>query len=208
MSASRRHVLIHGGAVAPRPDAIVLAAERRARRGAARRLVALAETIARRFSDDGETVYGVSGLAADVDAARKLLDAIEGRATAAVVSEIDRGWIDFVTGGPSGYGDVFAPTYCGYWLFGVEHDQSLGWLAFELAGDVRRPGDKASADAVKLWRDGAALPPRFFRLDAALAAKAWIEGFKHGGAGWYAHGDGAVYDSAIQRALFGEARYG
>lgn len=121
-----------------------------------------------------------------------------------ITVKVDPEWIEFLTK----YSDIFgSPYYAGYWLFGVERDDALGWLAYE-HGDDRRPSDRECKRVVALWRAGEPLPERWFRLDRAAAIKAWGEAVKRYGVDWYEKADGAVYDVAVQMALLGEVRYG
>lgn len=131
--------------------------------------------------------------------------------TVTVETMVDPGWIEFVTGGPEGYGDIFMNNgHCGYWLLGVAHHKTRGWLAFDFAAeDVDRPKESETKRAIAAWKAGKPLPKHWHRLDVELAKKSWEEGFKRSGAEWYENGDGDTYDNAVQRALFkGEVVYG
>ena len=125
-----------------------------------------------------------------------------------VETEVDPDWVEFVTGGPEGFVDVFLQGYCGYWMEGIEHDAKLGWLAWEHADEDRHCTPKERAAASKAWHAGEKLPKGFHALNAELAKKSWIEGVKKDGLSWYEDGDGNTYDCAVQRGLFGEVVYG
>lgn len=115
----------------------------------------------------------------------------------------DEDWVKYVTQ----YGDIFGRTYyCGYWLAGIEHNKKRGWLAFE-AVDEKAP-KRAPRAVLKAWRDGEALPERWHRIDRELALRAQAEAVKLRGIDWQANADGPFYDCIIQRALFGEEKYG
>jgi hypothetical protein len=126
-----------------------------------------------------------------------------------VQTEVDPGWIEFVTGGPEGMVDIFLQGgYCGYWMEGIDHDEKLGWLAYEFAAEDRHCTPKERAAATKAWRENKELPKNFHALNLELARKSWLEGVKKDGVEWYENGDGCTYDCAVQRALFGEVVYG
>lgn len=129
--------------------------------------------------------------------------------------------------------DAFSRSACGYWMAGVDQDESLGWLVFEFEADdaitfeaVRaywnepkasehnpEPELDPAADPVReivaLWRAGKELPKCWYRLDRAAAERAYAFGAAKHGEG-FADGtcDATDYDCAIQRALLGEVRYG
>ena len=121
--------------------------------------------------------------------------------------EIDDYWIEYVTS----YSDLFGTQYCGYWMYGIEHDSQRGWLSFEhddnirLRDVVRHPSYDL---AVKAWEEGKELPQGWYRLDKAAAIKAWEHGVRLYGLDWYDKGDAERYDVAIQLALLGEIVYG
>lgn len=105
--------------------------------------------------------------------------------------------------------DLFRRDYIGYWARGVEVDEKLGWLVYEM--DEAAEGhdeDDFHAAAVAAWRAREALPPRYFRLDHAAAVTAYNFGVRRWGERWYQDGDSTSYDCVIQMALLGEARYG
>lgn len=127
--------------------------------------------------------------------------------TVTITSTVDPDWIEFCTAGNT---NLFRGTYCGSWLFGVAHDDALGWLVFE-------HGDRSSInydalpqerEAVAAWREGKPLPGGWYRLDLAAAKKGWEEGVRWRGEKWYDEGDAPRYDYVIQMALLGEERYG
>lgn len=112
-------------------------------------------------------------------------------------------WIEFVTG----HTDMFSTDYSGYWLRGVEHNER-GWLAWE--DDEEHPfGQEPDRDsALFAWRYDDPLPPGWFRLNNALAEKAWDIGVQKHGERWYSEGDSTTYDTVLQLALLDEVRYG
>lgn len=132
---------------------------------------------------------------------------------------VDEGWVEFVTGGPEGFADVFMRDHCGYWARGVHHRGywargvrhigRLGWLVYDKADDESRPTEAEYEAAATAWLAGEQLPKNYYRFDAALATKAFAEGVKKDGVDWYENGDSNDYDCAIQRALFdGKVVYG
>lgn len=128
--------------------------------------------------------------------------------TTNVDTEIHPYWVEFITSDQ----DLFKPSYVGYWLAGMEHDdQKSEWLVYETGGEMsfREVNEFPEYDSVvQDWKDGKPLPEKWFRLDQAFVVKSWAEGFKRGGQRWYEDGDAITYDVAIQSALLGEIRYG
>jgi len=119
---------------------------------------------------------------------------------------VDAGWIEFLR-----FPDIFQPSYCGYWMYGMEYDPALGWLVhehYEVETLNRVAQREEYPGIVEAWRTGKELPPKWYRLDRAAAVRAWAEGVKSTGEGWYEDGDARAYDSVIQMALLGEHRYG
>jgi hypothetical protein len=126
-----------------------------------------------------------------------------------LMTTVDDGWIEFVTGGPEGFTDVFISNgHCGYWLAGIKHNPERGWLAYDHADEDRRSTVEEDKAAIVAWRAGKKLPKNFHALDEALAKDSWAAGVERGGVDWYEHGDGNDYDIAIQIALLGEIVYG
>lgn len=126
--------------------------------------------------------------------------------------EVDPIWIEFCT---SKYVDVFIYGYCGYWMCGMEHNDTLGWLCYEYdwGGDEPQPIDQVRESPqypaiVKSWEAGETLPPHWFRLNEELAIKAWAEGVKKYGINWFEDGDANTYDNVLQLTLLGELVYG
>jgi len=113
-------------------------------------------------------------------------------------------WINYVTQ----CSDLFLTSYAGYWLRGVEHDNERGWLVWEDDEKCRHGKEPQSKEALAAWRSGAELPPHWFRIDRSTALRAWEEGVKRWGVGWYEDADAASYDIVLQLALLGEERYG
>lgn len=120
---------------------------------------------------------------------------------------VDPEWIDFCVQ----YNDLFMYGYCGYWLAGMEHDDT-GWLVYEydIGGDDNPyPIDrKERADIVQAWQQGQPLPNRWYRLDKQAAILAYKHGVEKYGINWYDEGDANTYDYVIQLALLGELVYG
>jgi len=121
--------------------------------------------------------------------------------------EIDNAWIDYCVK----YNDVFMPSTCGYWMRGMEHDET-GWLCYEFEGPQQYQNnveDSAEYPAiVKAWRNGEELPKFWHRLNKGASIKAWTEGVKRFGVDWYQNTDGTRDDMVIQMALLGEIVYG
>lgn len=122
--------------------------------------------------------------------------------------DLSEDWIELVTN----HNDLFNRKYCGYWAYGMEHDDTLGWLVHEhddqrtVAQVSQHPEYHAIVDA---WRSGAPLPEGWYRFNKDTAVKAWCEGMKMYGYDWYEKvGDCETFDNAIQMALLGELRYG
>ena len=116
-------------------------------------------------------------------------------------------WVEFVTKGT----DIFSTDHCGYWLRGVAHG-TMGWLGWEDDEEHRFDHEPDRGAALAAWQDSKPLPPGWFRLDEALAQKAWEIGLKKFGEHWYDEGDSTTYlyafDVVLQLALLGEVRYG
>ena len=121
--------------------------------------------------------------------------------------EIDPYWIEFVTKEC----DIFATDHCGYWMYGMERDDKLGWLCYlhDEEKSIRQVANHPEySSIVDAWRAGKALPERWMRLNEETAVKAYVEGFKRGGVDWYENGDACDYDVALQKAMLGEVVYG
>ena len=113
-------------------------------------------------------------------------------------------WIDYLTQ----CNDIFKSVYCGYWLRGVERTKARGWLVWEDDEEHATGKEPNRKEALAAWRAGKALPAGWFRLDEAMAVKAYHEGIKLWGEGWFeTHGDADGYDIALQMAMLGELRY-
>lgn len=127
--------------------------------------------------------------------------------TVEITCEVDNDWIEFLTR----YSDIFMTGYCGYWMYGMERDDALGWLCFEHDEELS-VRDVAALPAydevVALWRSGATLPAKWYRLDKAACVKAYAEGVKRYGTDWYENGDATTYDVVVQMALLNEVVYG
>ena len=124
---------------------------------------------------------------------------------ATILLRIDPFWIEYCTQ----YNDLFMTSHSGYWMRGVERDNELGWLVYEIA-DEDIPFDKEpnNVEARQLWRAGKELPPGYFRLDKKMAIQAWLEGVRRYGEDWYENTDALRDDVVIQLAMLGEVRYG
>lgn len=121
---------------------------------------------------------------------------------------IDPMWIEHVTGGPEGMVDVFLGGYSGYWLEGVEHDEKLGWLAYEFGAEDRHSTRKEKEAASKAWHAGEPLPKHFHALNLEAAKKSWVAGVQKYGMDWFENGDGCTYDCALQLGILNEIVYG
>jgi hypothetical protein len=100
--------------------------------------------------------------------------------------------------------DVFRTTHCGYWLRGVDRTDDAGWLVF----DDESEHDRCDEAAIHYWNHSEKLPAGYYKLDRELAIKAWAEGAKKYGVGWFGNGDADDWDYSIQMAIFGEVVYG
>lgn len=123
--------------------------------------------------------------------------------TVTIESVVDPLWIEFCTKDR----DVFGASCCGSFLFGIDQDNSLGWLVYEHEEKVSIDKVPNEKKAIAAWRAGKPLPRGYYRLDLDAAKKAWIEGIKWRGVEWFANGDAIAYQYAIQRALFEDERY-
>lgn len=121
----------------------------------------------------------------------------------AYIAQDKADWVEFVTQ----YNDIFNADHCGYWLRGVDRTEE-GVLAWE--DDEQHPhfGEPGLKLARFIYRTGGTLPPGWFRLDKALAEKAWDIGVQKHGEQWYSEGDSTTYDTVLQLALLDEVRYG
>ena len=120
------------------------------------------------------------------------------------MNENEKDWLALVTV----HSELFSNDYCGYWLRGVDQDEKLGWLAWE-DDEQHLFGDEPQEEkALKAWKEGRSLPEGWFRMDKALAKKAWNIGVREYGVHWYEDGDATTYDVVLQLALLGEVRYG
>lgn len=128
--------------------------------------------------------------------------------TMTVDVEVDPMWVEHVTGGPEGMCDVFLQGYSGYWMEGIDHDEKLGWLAYEFAAEDRHCTKRERAQATSAWKAGQPLPKHFHALNLEAAKKTWVEGAKKYGMDWFENGDGISYDCAVQLGLLGDVVYG
>lgn len=121
-------------------------------------------------------------------------------------------WLEYAE-----HSDLLSTDYSGYWAFGVERDDKLGWLIYAggqgdhgEAGIGARPGPKSEKLALERWRSGGVLPKCFYKLDREALKKAFAEGCKRWGVDWMdgEHGDAVGYDVVVKLALLGEIVYG
>lgn len=123
--------------------------------------------------------------------------------TFSVTVAVDPDWISYLTQ----YNDIFGHGYAGYWLRGVERDDN-GWLCWE-DDEQHACGEEPNlVEALEAWRSDMPLPKGWFRLDHAMALRAWEEGVKRWGVDWYEDTDADREDTVLQLAMLGEIRYG
>jgi hypothetical protein len=103
--------------------------------------------------------------------------------------------------------DMFMTSYIGYWAYGTEYDEQLGWLVFEHAAAAFDAPRKTPKTVLAAWQAGEKLPEGWHRLDKETITRAWAEGVKHSGVNWFEDGDANDYDVALQMAILGEVRY-
>lgn len=119
--------------------------------------------------------------------------------------EVDDQWVELLTK----YNDIFRADHCGYWLAGMERDET-GWLAHEQDNDEnanivsKKPG---YSDIVLAWKLDKPLPEGWFRINKETAIAIWVQGVKEYGIHWYETSDALTYDYLIQKVLLGEHRY-
>lgn len=121
--------------------------------------------------------------------------------------EINPDWINFLME----YPDIFGRNYCGYWMYGMELDEKLGWLCY--IHDEEKSISQVSShpkykSIVEMWRSGKPLPDRWVRLNERVAIQAYLEGVKRKGIDWYSIADAEDYDVVLQKAIFGVVIYG
>jgi len=136
------------------------------------------------------------------------LNLVESKKTKVTIEiVVDEEWIEFVVYNS----DIFRTNYCGYWLYGVEYDDDLGWLCY-VDGNGGSPKDAEAKTVIKAWKAGEAFPKnshgKFYLLDRQVAIEAFKQGVIWRGAEWYENGDANTYDYVIQMALLGEIVYG
>ncbi len=113
-------------------------------------------------------------------------------------------WIDWLTLS----GDVFSRNYIGNWARGVEQDDALGWLVWEDDESHDHDEEPDRDAAVAAWKASDSLPANWYRLDKAMAIKAYIVGVRTWGDNWFeTKGDANTYDYVLQMAMLGEERY-
>lgn len=118
--------------------------------------------------------------------------------------EIDPFWVEYLTL----HADIFHPRCVGYWLRGVQLDNDRGWLCWEDDKRTHHGCEPNKEEACRAWEAGEPLPKGWYRLDQAAALRAWEEGVKLWGVGWYEHTDSEREDVVVQLSLLGEIRYG
>ncbi len=81
------------------------------------------------------------------------------------------------------------------------------WLIYE--SDTLDLMPAQTDEAVRAYRAGSALPPRWHLLDQAAAIRAHVEGVKRWGVEWQssAYASEMGFDIVLQLALLGEVRY-
>lgn len=116
--------------------------------------------------------------------------------------EVPRDWLEL---------RVCARSYCGYFLREVEvSEDGYSWLAWEFDEMPSNPRtNEPHADAIAAFYEGKPLPKHYHRIDENFMVKAFVEGVKLYGVGWYddSRTDANTYDRVIQMALFGEQKY-
>ena len=120
-------------------------------------------------------------------------------------------FIELITGNHTHCGDVLINGFCGYWAYGVQRNQTQGWLVYVdpiSCGNPPGPGLDQEY-AVHCFSSGETLPEDYYVLDREVAKKA----LKHGLTRWgdsFLNGncDYSDYDQTIQMALFDEVVYG
>lgn len=120
--------------------------------------------------------------------------------TVTLIVEVPEYWIDDMVLNV----DVFRTTACGYWARGLEYDEELGWLVWEVLESSTAHTDHS--EALYAWRKGEKLPPNYHCFDRQLAIDAFGQLVLLRGQGPVP--DARETDCAIQRVLFGEERYG
>lgn len=129
------------------------------------------------------------------------------KTTVTVEIEVPQEWIYLCTGS----NDLFRRDHSGYWAHGCERNSELGWLVYVHPEEAGAPPESSEeAAAGKLWRGHGRLPPGFYQLDTNAAIRAFEEGCKRFGVGWFQDGktDATTYDVVVQLALLGEVVYG
>jgi hypothetical protein len=127
--------------------------------------------------------------------------------TFTIETEVNNNWIDYLVGSS----DIFSTNRCGYWMYGMEWNEKLGYLCFEHEEklSLNQVTQLSEYEAiVQAWREGKELPDHWFRLNKEVAIQAWLEGIKRWGMDWYRQVDAIKEDVVVQLALLGEVRYG
>lgn len=115
-----------------------------------------------------------------------------------------------------GDGHLFQRPYgAGYWLYGVEYHDRLGWLGLE-TGDAFDGQDIDHSEAIAHWRATsltvgytfAHKGMTYLRLNAEFARVAFNLGCRKWGEWWADETDLPAADEVVQYTAFGELRYG
>ena len=114
--------------------------------------------------------------------------------------EISSDWIDYCIK----HNDLFFSSCIGYWAYGIS--VADGWLVF----DTEHGAERQDIEAERAYLSGAPLPDGYYLINQELTIRAWEEGVKLYGLDWYNSGktDATTYDVIIQKALFGDVKYG
>jgi hypothetical protein len=103
------------------------------------------------------------------------------------------------------------PGCAGYWLYGVEYRDDVGWLAYEFGHDESI--DYVAMDhsaATERFKAGLSVPEHYWVLNQAFAEDAFVIGCRKWGVDWRDTPPGVDYgdiDNLIQWTLFKEIRY-
>ncbi len=129
--------------------------------------------------------------------------------------EVPASWIKFITDSI----DIFKLTYCGAWMKYIESSiDDSAMLIFDCYDHIFPSEDKLDL-IVKSFLYNIQVEIDigkpvyyyecfdFYKLDTALALKAYEQGCKRWGVDWYSKADGPMMNIAIQLALFGEIKY-
>lgn len=124
------------------------------------------------------------------------------------INEDALNWInDFVLDG-----DLFRTSYCGYWAYRLDVSRDTNGkcvLLYEISDESIDYAELDHQPAIEAFNSGKPLPEGYHVLNREVGERAYFEGVKLWGLDWLdTVGDSNTYDTAIQHALLGEARYG